>query len=102
MLSECLIVCRLLIIVFAVFMCVCIGCCRRCYCRQQSYSTREVTAVRLPDSAGSSSPEPVSHAEEQTTTCKDHFDAPPSYFDINPTPEEQEDLPPPYPGLNNT
>jgi len=54
----------------------------------------------LPDSTGSSSPEPV--MEEETSNYKDHFDAPPSYFDINPTPDEQEDLPPPYPGQNNT
>jgi len=59
-----------------------------------------VTDIRLPDSTSSSSPEPVS--QEQTTTYKDHFDAPPSYFDISPTPEEQGDLPPPYPGQNNT
>jgi len=57
-----------------------------------------VTAIRLPNSAGGS--EPVSQIE--TTTYKDHFDAPPSYFDISPTLEEQEDLPPPYPGQNNT
>ena len=88
---------RLLIIFFAIFVCVCVGCCRRCYSKQgtNSYSSREIT---IQSNIGQA--EPVSSSSNNYN--KTHIDAPPSYFDVAPNYIQEDDMPPPYPGENNT
>ena len=90
---------RLLIIVFAIFICVCIGCCRRFYCKQnRNYSSREVdTTVQSNNGAE----EYFEQSPSNSSYNKPHVDAPPSYFDIVPNYTQDDDLPPPYPGVNN-
>ena len=91
---------RLLIIIFAIFVCVCVGCCRRCYCKsgRSNYSSREITTE--------SDTRPIEYIEQLSSNSsynKGHVDAPPSYFDVNPNFMQDDDLPPPpYPGDNNT
>lgn len=87
----------LLIIFFAIFVCVCVGCCRRCYSKQgtNNYSSREIT---IQSNIGPA--EPVSSSSNNYN--KTHIDAPPSYFDVAPNYIQEDDMPPPYPGENNT
>ena len=86
---------RLLIIIFAIFVCVCVGCCRKCYCKPDR--SREITIT------AESNARAVEYIEQSSSSYnKRHIDAPPSYFDITPNFKQDDDLPPPYPGENNT
>ena len=44
----------------------------------------------------------VEQLSSSSSYSKRRIDAPPSYFDVTPNFIEDEDLPPPYPGENNT
>ena len=87
---------RLLIIIFAIFVCVCVGCCRRCYCKPDNRN-REIATITVESNTRS-----VEYIEQSSSINKSHIDAPPSYFDITPNFMQDDDLPPPYPGENNT
>lgn len=90
---------RLLIVVFAIFVCICIGCCRKCYCKQnRNYSSREIN-VTVASNTGAE--EYFEQSPSSSNYNKPHVDAPPSYFDVAPNYMQEDDLPPPYPGVNN-
>ena len=88
--------CRLLIIIFAIFVCVCVGCCRRCYCKSDNRN-REIATITIESNSRS-----LEYIEQPSNHTKGRIDAPPSYFDITPNFTQDDDLPPPYPGENNT
>lgn len=89
----------LLIVVFAIFVCICIGCCRKCYCKQnRNYSSREIN-VTVASNTGAE--EYFEQSPSSSNYNKPHVDAPPSYFDVAPNYMQEDDLPPPYPGVNN-
>lgn len=93
---------RLLIIFFAILVCVCVACCRRCYCNQSNYSSNRQVAITVGTNV-----QPMEHSHRSLSSSgsgynKSNIDAPPSYFDVTPNYIQQNDLPPPYPGENNT